>query len=72
MARLHYSVESIRALRAKLARGERDIGTVAECDRLLEAVEQDLADAAAVEEVEEVDDDNNPDTPPKKRSRKRA
>lgn len=71
MARLKYSVESIRALRAKLARGERDIGTVAECDRLLEAVEQDLVEATPTEEVEEVDDDNNPETPPKKRARKR-
>ena len=71
MARLKYSVESIRALRAKLARGERDIGTVAECDRLLEAVEQDLVEATPTEEIEEVDDDNNPDTSPKKRTRKK-
>lgn len=49
MARAKYSLDSIRALRAKIARGERDIGTVAEADKILEAIEQELADQAVLD-----------------------
>ena len=73
------TLESIAGLRNRIARGERDIGTMAEVDGILETLQHDLTPAPEVmeeaeeEEVEvEEDHDGDPETAPVKTKKKKG